>query len=384
MTRRPPPPPPPPLFWDGHTLHGTPSGRLAEVWVPARFLSVRRESLPAATLPARKAALRLRADRLFAPLGPVAVDALLHPPQAGTCEALLLALPKPVLDAIEKAAQVKNIQLRAVRVAELMQPVPSGGLVTVGGGAFAETSLVQVENGQCVGIFALGSARDEAFPAHLTRERLRLGIDANASGAPIPALQPDFLHPGLLATEPFLARKGARLALWAAGILLTAVLGLSLSALAAVHERNATRGQLAQMAPAAKILAGYHADNKNLAPWFEARPDLAPCLHALAGALPPLGSADRVRLSRVRQNLGEATVVEGIAGDRAQMMAFLARLRQDPQVTSAEIRTFRSPSNESAEVVFELGLRTDAAMPRAPAATPEAVPAAKGDSHEPA
>ncbi len=356
MTRPSPPPPTPPLLWDGHTLHGTPAGRSAEVWVPARFLACRRETLPNAPLPALKAAARLRADRLFSPLGPVAVDALLHPPIGNACEALLMALPKPALDAILKAAQAKNIAVRAVRVAELMRPIPPGGLVSIALGD-GQASLMEMKNGQVVGICALGDAAGAAFAAQLKRERLRLGMAEDTPGGPPPAVQPDFLHPSLLDAEPLLARSGVRLGLLAAAALLAAGLGLSLWGWQTVRERNATRGQLAKLAPEAKILAAYRADIKTLAPWFEDRPDLAPCLHALAGALPALGAPDKVRLVRVRQNAGEITVVEGAAGDRAQMLAFLGRLRQDPRVDGAEIRSFRSPSMESTEVVFELGLR---------------------------
>ncbi len=376
MTRSNPTLPLPPLLWDGHSLLGTPSGRGAEVRVPARFLALRHETLPNAPLPALKAAARLRADRLFSPLGPVVVDALLHPPGADGCDALLMALPKPALEAILKAAQAKNISVRQVRVAELMQPVPQGAMVTLTLGQAAEASLIQLKNGHAVGIAALGATADPAFAGQLKRERLRLGIHDNAPGAAPPAVQPDFLHPQLLAAEPLLARRPVRLGLLAAGIMLAAALGMGLLAWDAVQARSASRNQLAELTPEADELTAYRSDLKTLAPWFESRVDLAPCLHALATALPPLGASEKMRLVRVRQNTGEVTVVEGAAGDRAQMLAFLGRLRQDPRVAEAEIRSFRSPSAESSEVLFELSLRCG------PAATPH--PPKKGGDHEPA
>lgn len=367
MTRRSPSDPPPPLLWDGHTLHGTATGR-AEAWVPARFLSLRRESLPNAPTPALKAAARLRADRAFAPLGPVAVDALLHPAQGGTVDVLLVAMPAPMLEAIRRAAEAKGVSLRAVRVAELMRAVPAGGVVTVGGenAAAPEASLVAMEGGRVSAICALGNPEDEGFAQRLARERLRLGADATAPGGPAPGTHLDFLAPGLLAAEPMLARSGVRLGLLAAAVALAAAAGLLLLAYDAVRERAQSRTQLAQLGPEAGELAAFRADLKALAPWFEARQDMAPCLHALCGALPPPGAADQMRLMRVRQAPGETAVVEGSAGDRAQMLAFLGRLRRDPRVTQAEIRSFRSPSHESAEVVFELGLRTDGARRPAP------------------
>jgi hypothetical protein len=57
---------------------------------------------------------------------------------------------------------------------------------------------------------------------------------------------------------------------------------------------------------------------------------------------------------------GEDAVVEAGAGDRAQMMAFLDRLRRDPRVASATIRSSRNPSKEARGVVFELVLRLSA------------------------
>lgn len=379
----------PPLLWDGQTLHGTPQGRLAEVWVPARFFSFRLETLPDAPLPARKSAARLRADRAFAALGPVAVDALLHPPQNGSCRVLLIALPQAVLDALRAAAQAKNTVLRAVRVAELAGPVPAGGVVTVGGpGSMAqEAGLVLSDGGQITGITSLGSPQDGDFPARLKRERLRLCADENTPGGPAPDIQPDFLHPVLLAPEPFMERRGVRLGLLGAAAALLAVAGLAFLAFDEVRQRDNARADFENIRQDAGELADRRAVMKTLAPWFEARPDTVPCLHALASAMPRLGAADQLRLVRVRQARGETAVVEGVAGDRAQMLAFLGRLRQDPRVGEAEIRSFRSPSRESAEVFFELGLRTRAGA-AAPASDPK--PAApqtpapmKGAAHDP-
>jgi Tfp pilus assembly protein PilN len=122
----------------------------------------------------------------------------------------------------------------------------------------------------------------------------------------------------------------------------------------ALGARTAAQAEALKLRPLAAALATRRADLKEVAPWTDKRPSLAPGLHALAKALPDGNADDQVRLVRVRQVDGEDTVVEGAASDRAQMVAYLDRLRRDARVTFAEIRSSRSPSKESKSVVFEL------------------------------
>ena len=341
------------LRWDGRALHGATTSRGVVVEVPARFVSFRLEDLPPAAEPALKAAARMRAERAFGPLGPVLIEALLPPADQGRCHALLMALPKTTCDAIRQAAIAQGHVVNVIRVAELAVDIPAGGVVGVAG----ESCLVALQHGQVRSIAALGSAAAAGFATLLTRERLRLGVAEDAVGAPAPGLELDFLHPTLLAPPALLTRPGVRLGLLAAGVLLVLAAALGLTVFDTLAARSQAQAEAAKLRPLAAALALRRADLKEVAPWLDARPSLAPGLHVLATALPDGNSEDQVRLVRVRQVEGEDTVAEGSAGDRAQMVAFLERLRRDGRVVFAEIRSSRSPSKESKSVVFELVLR---------------------------
>jgi len=344
------------LHWDGRSLHGTTTSRGVVVDVPARFVSFRVEDLPPAVEPALKAAARLRAERAFGPLGPVAIEALLPPIDQGRCHALLMALPKTTCDAIRKAALSQGHVVNAIRVAELTVDIPLGGVVSVAG----EACLVALVHGKVRGIAALGPVTAPGFATLLTRERLRMGVSEDAPGAPAPGADLDFLHPTLLAPPAFLTRPGVRLGLLAAGVALVLAAALGLAVVDVISARADAQADAARLRPLAGALAARRADLKEVAPWLDARPSLAPGLHVLAKALPDGNSDDQVRLVRVRQVDGEDTVVEGTAGDRAQMVSYLERLRRDQRVIFAEIRSSRSPSKESQSVVFELVMRLSA------------------------
>lgn len=350
------------LHWDGRALTGDAQGRTVTVTVPARLVSFRHEEFPPAPPEALKAAARMRAERAFAPLGPVAIEALLAPPRAARCHALLLALPRATIDAIRQAVIAQGRTLAAIRVAELLAPVPAGGLVELNG----EACLVAVADGGIAAVAALGADDDDGLPARLARERQRLGLDAEPPAAPALGAALDFLHPTLDAPPPLLARRGVRLGGLAAGVAAVVALGLGLTVSDALAARAEAEAIAARLRPLAKTLMEKRADLKEVAPWLDARPALAPGLHALTHALPAPGADDHVRLSRVRQTPGEDAVAEGQAGDRAQMMAFLERLRRDPRVAFAEIRASRSPAKDSKAVVFELVFRlTDAEKQKA-------------------
>ncbi len=344
------------LHWDGRALHGTTTSRGVVVTVPARFVSFRSEDLPPAAEPALKAAARLRAERAFAPLGPVAIEALLPLAGHGRGQALLMALPKTTCDAIRQAAISQGHVVNAIRVAELLVDIPVGGVVQVGG----EACLVALVHGTVRGIAALGPVPAPGFAALLARERLRLGISEDVPGAPAPGSELDFLHPTLLAPPALLSRPGVRLALLAAGIVLVLAAALGLAVNDTIRERADAQAVAERLRPLASALAERRADLKEVAPWLDARPSLAPGLHVLAKALPDGNGDEPVRLVRVRQVDGEDTVVEAAAGDRAQMVAYLERLRRDQRVSFAEIRSSRSPSKESKSVVFELVMRLSA------------------------
>lgn len=341
------------LHWDGRALHGATTSRGVVVEVPARFVSFRLEDLPPAAEPALKAAARMRAERAFAPLGPVAIEALFPPVDQGRCHALLMALPRTTCDAIRHAAISQGHVVNVIRVAELAVDIPVGGVVTVAG----EACLVALLHGKVRSVAALGPVQAPGFATLLTRERLRLGVAEDAPGAPAPGIGIDFLHPTLLAPPALLSRPGVRLGLLAAGVVLVLAVALGLAVFDTLAARAEAQAEAAKLRPLAAALATRRADLKEVAPWLDARPSLAPGLHVLAKALPDGNSDDQVRLVRVRQVDGEDTVVEASAGDRAQMVAYLERLRRDARVAFAEIRSSRSPSKESKAVVFELVMR---------------------------
>jgi hypothetical protein len=362
------------LHWDGRALIGTAASKAVTVTVPARLVSFRHEEFPPAPPEALKAAVRMRAERAFAPLGPVAIEALIAPLTNGRCGALLLALPRTTLDAIRQAALTQGRTLAAVRVAELLVSVPTGGLVTVEG----ETSLVVVADGAVRNLATLGTTTADGLPARLARERQRLSVDATMAGAPAAGITLDFLHPTLNAPPALMARPGVRIAALATGIAAVLVLWATLTVNDALAGRAEAQATAERLRPLAKALADKRADLKEVAPWLDARPSLAPGLNALTQALPALGADDQVRLTRVRQSPGEDAVAEGHAGDRAQMMAFLDRLRRDPRVAFAEIRASRSTSKESRTVVFELVFRLADADKEKATTEKKTVPTAEG------
>jgi hypothetical protein len=149
----------------------------------------------------------------------------------------------------------------------------------------------------------------------------------------------------------------------AAGVVVIVAVALSLSISAAMNAQVEATALANSLRPLAASLASRRSDLKEVGAWIDQRPSLAPSLLALGNALPEGRSDDRVRLVRVRQTLGEDTVVEGTADDRAQMMSFLTRLRRDQHVSYAEIRSSRSPSKESKAVVFELVFRLGVTSP---------------------
>jgi hypothetical protein len=360
LLRRPSSALPPALHWDGTQLLGTAASRVVTVTVPLRLVAMRREILPPAPLPALKAAVRLKAERAFAVLGPVAIDAVLYPVRAGHCTALLLALPQPVLTALTAAAQAQQLSVGAVRIAEFAQAIPSGGVVSAGG----EQTLIALTDGEIHAVAALGSGA--AAEAAVTRERRRLGVADDAPGAPAIGWDCDFLNPSLTAVPTLLSRPGARPALLAAGLAGVLLLAGGLAIADALSAQAEAKADEARIKPVNAVLLAERADLKAVDGWFANRPTIAAGLVVLAAALPPTSGDEQVRLVRVRQIPGEAALAEGIAGDRAQMLGFLARLRSDPRIAGADIRTFRTPTKGSSEVTFELSFRLKADGATAP------------------
>jgi hypothetical protein len=353
------------LLWDGSTLRGTSSAKAIAVAVPARYVSFRIEVLPPALEPALKAAARLKADRAFAPLGPVAIDAILPPARDGHCHALLMALPKTTIEAIRKAAAAQGHTVTSLHVSELAVPIPTGGLIEINGDA----CLIALNHGQITGIAALGPQQAAGFAGNVKRERLRLNLDDTTPGGPALGLGIDFLNPSVAAAPALFSRPGVRLAALAAGVVLIIAAAITLSIHDVLAARDEAIAEINRLRPLAEVLQTRRTDMKEVAPWFDERESLAPGIHALAVALPPGDSKEQVRLVRVRQSLGEDTIIEASANDRAGMLAYLQRLRQDPRVSFAEVRTSRSPSKESKTVVFELLIRLENAQ-SAPAGLP--------------
>lgn len=340
------------LHWDGAALHGTATARSVAVTVPLRLCATRGERLPPAAPALLRAAARLKAQRAFAPLGAVACEALIAPLGGAGATAVLLALPQTVIAAVRAAVAARGHHLAAVRVAELASDVPPGGVAEAAG----EACLVAAPAGAITALAALGRRDDPAFAATLARERLRLGVAEDQPAQPAPGAQLDFLHPSLDAPEPFLARRGVRAGLLAAGLVALLAAGTALAVGDALATRNAAQARAEQLRPIATVLAQRRSELAEVAPWFEARPSPLPALAILAAAL-PAPEEGQARLIRVRQVAGEDAIAEATAGDRAQMMAILERLRRDPRVAAAAIRSSRNPSKESRSVIFELSIR---------------------------
>lgn len=341
------------LHWDGAVLHGTAATRAVVATVPLRLAAVRIERLPPADPAMQRAAARLKAERAFAPLGPCAIDAIIAGDGGGPATAVLLALPRPVIAALREAVAQRDHTLAAVRIAELAVGVDRGGIAQARG----EACLVAATAGRIEGLAALGRIGDPAFAATLARERLRLDVAEDAPPLPPPGARIDFLDPSLAAPEPLLRRRGLRLGVLAASLAGLLALGGVLLVADALAERAEARSAAEGLRPLARTLTARRSELAEVAPWFDRRPSPVPGLSVLAAALPPLGGEEQVRLVRVRQTAQEDAVAEATAADRAQMMAFLERLRRDPRVASAAIRSSRNPSKESRAVVFELVLR---------------------------
>ena len=341
------------LHWDGTSLHGEGKGKSVVVTISLRLLALRREILPAAPLPTLRAALRIKAERDFAVLGPVVIDAILYPPKYHSCTALVFALPVPVQTAIKNAVQAQGHILKAIEIAELQIPVLMGGVISVQG----ESTLIAHNDGEILAFSSLGRSDAPEFDRLLQRERVRLNVPANTPAVAQVGQNCNFLQPSLTLIEPWLHRRSFRVAILAATLGFCLVFLLFLHIWDLLRQRQSLLVEAANVRPVANELANQRADMKELAAWFGQRPLVAPTLALLAKALPPLGSDDQVRLVRLRQIPGEDFLAEGIAADRGQMMDFLKKLRQDPHCSMAEIRSFRAPTKGSNELVFELVFR---------------------------
>lgn len=348
------------LHWDGAILHGAAATRQVTVTIPARLASFRCEDLPPASAVALQAAARLKSERVFAALGPVAVDGILTT-GPGSSGVLLVAVPRNVISAIEAAAGARGNAVAAIRIAELAEPVQAGGLVE----AHGEGCLLAIEAGRVRAVAALGPVADAGFAARLALARLSLGVDEGVPAQPAVGASIDVLHPTLFAPPPLLARRGVRIGLLAAGLAAVVMLAVGVAAVDAVSGRAEARAEAERLRPLAGVLTARRADLAEVGGWLDDRPRLAPGLQALASALPAAGSDEQVHLVRVRVVPGEDAVAEGVAGDRAQMMAFLERLRRDPRIGSAVIRASRAPAKDQRTVSFELVYRLSVGGARA-------------------
>jgi hypothetical protein len=353
-------------------LSGDARSRRIVVTVPLRLAAAMSVSLPPADALSLKAAARMKAERAFVALGPVAIDAVLSPMRDGHVDAFLLALPRVMLESICVAATAQGRTVIAVRVAELVQPIPIGGVVSLG----RDSAIIASDGSGIRGVQALGAVDAPGYVEALARARLLLGVDEDAPAAPALGSGIDFLHPSLTAPVPLLARPAIRYGVLVGGIAALLIVAFALTVRDSLNGLAAATAEAEQLQPLAKVLSERRSDLKECAAWFDERVSMAPALHVLSQALPDAKSSDQVRLVRVRQLPGEDLVAEGAAGDRAQMMAFLERVRADARIASAEVRNSRSPSKESRAVVFELVFKLTPAGSTLPvaAATAEGKP----------
>ncbi len=347
----------PVLHWDGQRLVGDPgSSRTITVTIPIRLALVRSDTVPAAALALRRQAVRLKAERHTAVLGPAVVDAVIAEPRDGACAVLLAAVPQTVIDAVRHAAAPRRIS--AIHLAECLGPIDAKG---VAGSPLGETAFIDRRaDGFPVAIIPLGKPDDPGFSVRLNRERLRSTTAVLPPSGPTVAATLDFLAPGLTAATPWSQRPALRLGLLGGGIAAALLLATVVVIVDALSARADARAELARLAPLADVLTDKRADLAEVRPWFDDRPAMLPALVILAQGLPAGNSSDSVRLNRVRQipeSAQEPVMAEGIAGERSHLLAYVARLRDDVRVASAEVRSFRSPGAGTREVSFELALR---------------------------
>lgn len=357
------------LYWDGDALQGDAEGRDIRVLVPARLVSFRSESFPAAERSVLHAAIRLRAGRLFAALGEVRIDAIIGPAGDGQVPVLLMALPLTVLTAIAQVAEAQSHRVRVIAVAELSADVPAGGLCS----SNQDAVLLAYADGFVQAVSVLGDPQADGFDAHLQRERQRLQMPADASGGPLHAAAHNFLEPQLEAKAPLLQRRRVRVAL----ALGTIVGLLLLTLLLAVHDRrqafNQAQQELLQIQPLAEELQQRRTELKDMAQWFDARQRLSPSMAVMARHLPPLNASEQVFLTRLRQLQGRQGVIEGVAHDRAALLQFIERLRADPLLLEVTLRNARNQDKRSQRVSFELMFQiSEAAVEALSAAVQEA------------
>lgn len=335
------------------------------VLVPAARASFRLEQLPAAAPAALREAARVRAERLFPALGPAVVEAVFGPVGAAGRAAWFAALPRPLLAEIEAAAAAAGAELKAVRIAEFQGAIPAGGVVVCAD----QATWVAATDGWPSQVVPLGAR--SGHEGVLARARLQSGTEAPGAAQHLrPELAGlDFLHPALTAPVPLWARPKVRLAGLAAAVALSAAVGLWLWTDGVRRHRADLEAELDALAAPAKAAETQKQETRHLSGWFEGRPHPADDLQVLTQAL---GDArEPLRLVRVRQAAGEPTVAEGVAGDRATLMAFLTRLRAAAPQT--ELRSSRLGTGD--QVSFEVAFAAPAA-----GAKPAAKPAAKQET----
>jgi hypothetical protein len=341
------------LQWDGAALVGEAAAGAVAVLVPARLVALRRELFPAAVPAAWRAAATLRAQRAFSALGPVRLDGVVQTLPDGQGSVLLAALPQTTVTAILTAAQARGVSVAAIRVAELTIDVPLGGVVSIAG----ERSLVAHRDGAVIAVATLGPVGEAQADARLTRDRLRLGMAEDAPALPACGTALDFLNPALTASPAWHRRPALRLAALATGVGVAACLAVAVVIGDTLAERSAAQAELARLAPLTSALGVMRGDLKEVAGWFDDRPLPAAGLLVVTQALPVPGADEKVCLTRLRLRPGEEGVAEGVAGDRAHLLGFVDRLRRDPRITSAEVRSFRSQGKGEREIAFEVVFR---------------------------
>ncbi len=347
------------LRWDNDQLLGQCSSRYADVLLPARFVSFRSEQFPAAPQAALVAAARLRGQRAFANLGPVIIDAILGPVHDAKVSILLMAIPSSLLDRISAATTEKQLTLRSVRVEELQQEIPVGGLMVRN----QQACLVGFKNGAITGLSVLGSTTHDQYASLLQRERTRMEIAEDAAGGFIGQNNHNFAQCSLDKKPSVFAHEKLRVLALVSAIFLLLLAWLYLSSVDLRAQRDDLAHELVELQPIADILEQRREDIKEAAAWFDKRPQLTPMLFALTQSLPALGATDQVYLTRLRQVDAVQAVAEGVAGDRAQLLHFIQRLREHGHIKSAELRSSRKQDKQADTVSFEVLFQLNDAVP---------------------